>query len=110
MRWGLKIVSMVGIWSVFGIFIWGVDPRIVKDILIPNSYTPFWLILTVSIWYSTIVLGIKWWQGLIITMTIVGGLVMSMVGIMHWGLFAIIILTLIIESWYIYRSKYEKIN
>lgn len=110
MKGVLKIISLVGVWTIFGLFVYGVDPKMAIDILIPNSYSPFWALLGIALWYSLTLLGVKWWQGLIITMTIVGGLVMSMIGIMHWGLFAILILTLIIESWYIYRSKYEKIN
>jgi hypothetical protein len=75
----------------------------------PGSYFPFLLLLTTTIWYTLALFIKSAWKSLVLTLTIMMSIVLTMLQIMHVGLAIMILLTLSIESWYIYHSN-EKIH
>jgi len=38
------LLLMLSLWSILGLMVFGVDPELVKDILVPGLYLPFWLV------------------------------------------------------------------
>ena len=40
-----------------------------------------------------------------LSVTLMTGVILSMMGVMHWGLALTLLLTLVIESWYIYHKS-----
>lgn len=38
------VLLMIVLWSILGLMMFGVDPELVKDILIPGLFLPFWLV------------------------------------------------------------------
>lgn len=98
MLWGM-VVSMVLL----------VEPDLLKDIFIPGAYLPFFGLFGFTIWYTLAILIKSVWKSLFLTATIVGGLILSALGLMHMGLMIVLLLTFAIQSWYIYH-RHEKIN
>ncbi len=96
-----KVLSLVTLWGAVGAVVVLVEPELIRDILIPGAYLPFFLLLWIAIWYST--------RRLLITTTIMAGIILSTLKLMHWGLAVVLLLTLVIESWYIY-VRHEKIH
>lgn len=109
MKWIPKIISLILLWSIVVSTILFVDPELLKDIIIPGSYLPFLLLLTITLWYSIAIFIKSIWKSLVITLTIMLSIILSMIKIMHVGLLVVILLTLGTESWYIYHS-HEKIR
>ena len=109
MIWLVKAVSILLLWGLLAGMVVGIDPQTVKDVIVINSYSPFWILLFIAITYSVVVTGGKWWGGIIIGLTVILGGILSMLGIMYLGLLIVFILTLGIESWYIYTG-HEKIK
>jgi hypothetical protein len=109
MKWIPKIISLLLLWGAVAATIIYIDPELLKDIFIPNSYLPFLLLLTITIWYTLAVFIKSVWKSLVVTVTLMLAIVLSMFHIMYTGLAIVILLTLGIESWYIYHS-YEKIH
>lgn len=97
------------LWGAILLVVIYVEPELLKDVLIPESYLPFYLLLIIALWYTIAIFVRRVFASLILTITMVAGLVFSMLGLMHIGLALVILLTLVIESVYIYRS-YEKNN
>lgn len=40
-----------------------------------------------------------------LSVTLMAGVILSMMGVMHWGLALALLLTLVIEGWYIYHKS-----
>lgn len=104
-----KLISLIFLWGAVAFVVVYVEPGLLKDILIPGSYLPFFLLLSLALWYSTTWLARSVFYGMLLSLTILTGIILSMLQLMHWGLAIALALTLVIESWYIYRS-YEKIS
>lgn len=85
-----------------------VDPELIRDVLIPGSYLPFYVLLLLAIWYTLALITKTILLSLLLSATLVGSMVLTMLKLMHLGLAVVILLTLVIESWYIY-SSHEKI-
>ena len=101
MKWIPRILSRVFLWgAVAGVVVY-VEPELLRDIIIPGSYLPFFVLLEIALWHTT--------QSFWIATTIVLGVILSIMQLMHWGLAVALLLTLVIESWYIYL-RHEKIN
>ena len=96
MKWIIRIASLVVLWGAVGTVIWYVDPLLVRDVLIPSSYAPFFLLLWLALGYTV---------GVLLGTTMMVGVVLSAMGIMHLGLLIVLLLTLLIESWYIYKKR-----
>ena len=96
MKWIIRIASLVVLWGAVGAVIWYVDPLLVRDVLIPSSYAPFFLLLWLALGYTV---------GVLLGTTMMVGVVLSAMGIMHLGLLIVLLLTLLIESWYIYKKR-----
>ncbi len=105
MRWIPKIISLVTLWGATALVIIYVEPELLKDIVLPGSYLPFWLLLSFTLWYTLSIILHGMMKGLLISATIIGGLILSAMGVMHWGLLIVLLLTLAIESWYIYKKR-----
>lgn len=97
------------LWGALSAMIVFVEPDLLKDILIQNSYFPFVALLSITIWYTIAIIINSMSKSLILTFTIMLGVIMSMMKIMHIGLLLVLLLTLVIESWYIYH-RHEKIK
>ena len=109
MKWIPRILSLIFLWGAVAVVILKVEPELVRDVVIPGMYLPFYLLLAFSIWYTLALITKTMLMSLVMTITIVGGLILSMFGLMHWGLGLVLLLTLLMESWIIY-SKHEKIH
>lgn len=109
MKWIPKLISLILLWGAVAATIVYIDPELLKDIIIPDAYLPFLLLLTIAIWYTLAIFIKSAWKSLVMTMTLILTIVLSMLQIMHVGLAIVILLTLGIESWYIYTS-HEKIH
>lgn len=110
MKWIPKILSLVVLWgAVLVVFVY-IEPEMLKDIVWPNSYLPMLILLFVSIFYTFLLVVKKLWASLLMSLTIMLAIVLSMNGIMHIGLLIVILLTLIIESVYIYRGNEKNIT
>lgn len=109
MKWIPKILSLVFLWGSIILIIVFVEPELLRDVLIPNSYLPFFGLLTIALWYTLALITRFVVGGLILTLTIVGSLVLMMLQLMHWGLAVVLLLTFVMESWYIYH-RHEKIH
>ena len=103
------MISLFLLWGAVASTIIYIDPELLKDILIPGSYLPFLILLTITLWYGLAIFIKSPWKSLIMTLTMMLGIVLSMLQIMHAGLLVVILLTLATQSWYIYTS-HEKIN
>lgn len=101
MRWMPKVISLVVLWGAVLAVILFVEPELVRDIVIPGSYLPFFLLIFLAILYTS--------RSLLISLTVVGGIILSTLKLMHWGLALVLLLTLVIESWYTYKRD-EKIH
>lgn len=95
------------LWGAVAYIIVRVEPNLIKDIWIPGLYLPFFVIVSVALWYTIALFVHSFWQSLLLTMTIVLSLILSTLQLMFWGLALVLLLTLVIESWYIY-SNHEK--
>ncbi len=109
MRYIPKILSLIILWGVLVSMVMYLDPEIVKDVLVPGLYLPFFGILSFAIWYTLWIFLGSLFKSLLLATTVILGVVLSAAGLMHPGLAVVLVLTLVIESWYIYHS-YEKIN
>lgn len=109
MKWIPKILSLIFLWGALASVIWLIEPELIRDVMIPGSYLPFFLLLTMTLWYSLILVVKSGLASLVLTVTMVGGLVLNMMELMHWGLALVLLLTLVMESWYIYH-RHEKIH
>lgn len=102
-------MSLVLLWgSVIAVILF-IEPDLLKDILIPGSYLPLFGLITLAIWYTLALLIRSIWKSLLVTCTLVGGLALTTMKLMHIGLAFVLLLTLVTQSWYIYRS-HEKIK
>lgn len=97
------------LWGALGSVIVFIEPDLLKDIIIPGSYFPFFILLTITIWYSLAMFMKPAWKSLFPTTTVVIFAVLSTLNLMYPALAIMLLLTLVIESWYIYRS-HEKIK
>jgi hypothetical protein len=73
----------------------------------PGLYLPFMALVTIAVWYTIALFIRSFWQSLLLTMTLIIALILSTLQLMFWGLALVLLLTLGIESWYIY-SSHEK--
>lgn len=105
MKWLVRVVSLLLVWGLLVLFVVGVDPRTVRDVGVVGSYLPFWILVLLVLWYTLGLLTSRWLYGLLVAVTVVVGLILSMLQVMHIGLLLALGLTLIIESWYIYRKR-----
>jgi hypothetical protein len=105
MKWIPKIASLIVLWGAIGWVVIYIEPQLLKDIFIPGMYIPFYLLLLLAIWYSVSLIMRKILASFIFSIIIVGSLMLSMYKIMHIGLAIVILLTLVIESVYIYRHN-----
>jgi hypothetical protein len=104
MKWIPKIISLIFLWGSVAYIILYVDPDLLKDILIPGLYLPFFVMLTIALWYTIALLTKSAGKSLLITITLVGAIMLTTLKLMFAGLALVILLTLGIESWYIYKS------
>lgn len=109
MKWIPKLISLVCLWGAVAWIVIEVEPELLKDIILPGSYAPFFILVTVATWYSFAIFIRSFWKSLMLSITLVACLVLSAMGVMHPGLLITLLLTLGIESWYIYND-HEKIN
>lgn len=109
MKWIPKVLSLVMLWGAVASTVMLVEPDLLKDIFIPGIYLPFFGLLGFTIWYTLALLIKSIWKSLFLTVTIVGGLILSTLGLMHMGLMIVLLLTFAIQSWYIYHYN-EKAN
>ena len=109
MKWIPKILSLVFLWGAVASVVVFIDPAMLKDVLIPGTYLPFFILITIALWYTLAILTKSILASLVITLTIVAGIILTMLGLMHWGLAATLLLTLVMESWYTYH-RHEKIH
>jgi len=104
-----KLLSLISLWSAVGVVLVYVEPELIRDIIIHGLYLPFFGLLTLAIWYTLSLFLKSFFISLLFSMTIIAGLILTMLHLMHWGLLAVLLLTFLIESWYTY-NRYEKIN
>ena len=109
MAWIPKILSLICLWGVVATVILFVEPELLRDILIPNSYLPLFLLLTLTIWYTSAIFIKNAWKSLLFTINIVTYFVLSTLRLMYGALAIALLLTLGIQSWYIY-NRHEKNN
>ena len=109
MKWIPKILSLLCLWGALIAVTIFVEPDLLKDIFIQNSYFPYVALLGITIWYTIAVILKSMSKSLVLTTTIMLGIVLSMMKLMHIGLLFALLLTLVIESWYIYH-RHEKIK
>ncbi len=102
-------MSLTVLWGSLVVVIVYVDPLLLKDFFIPNSYSPFFVLLEIVIWYTLALIFKSPLKSLLVSSTIVLGIGLTVARLMHAGLIIVLLLTLCIESWYIYRS-HEKIK
>jgi len=95
----------VTLWGAVATVIIYVEPELLKDILLPGSYLPFWMLFGFALWYTLAILVQGIAKGLLLATTIMGGFILSAIGLMHWGLLSVLLLTLLSESWYIYKKR-----
>ena len=105
MKWIPRIFGLVALWGAVGATIMYIEPSLLRDVVIPGSYLPFFVLVTAAVWYSLALMTKSGLKSLWLSLTIVGGLVLSMLKLMHWGLMIALLLTLVIESWYIYHKS-----
>jgi hypothetical protein len=105
MAWLPKLLSLVFLWGAVAAVLLYVEPELLRDILIPDSYFPFFALLTLATWYTLTLILRSAFYGMIISITLLSALVLLMLQLMHWGLGIALALTLVIESWYIYRNE-----
>lgn len=95
------------LWASVAYVVAYVEPELLKDVGVPGSYLPFFVILWVAISYTLVLVLKSIRYGALLGSTIMVGVVATALKLMFWGLAVVVLLTLVIESWYIYRS-YEK--
>jgi apolipoprotein N-acyltransferase len=100
-----KIISLLFLWGAVGAIIIYIDPTLLKDVLIRGAYLPFFVLLFLTIWYTLGLVLHSIGKSLLLTTTIVVGLVLSALKLMNTEILIVLGLTLGIESWYIYRSN-----
>ena len=100
-------MSLFFLWGAVAYIIMYVEPALLKDILIPGMYLPFFGLFTIALWYTIALFVRSLGKSLLLTMTIVAALILSTLQLMFWGLALVLLLTLVSESWYIY-SSHEK--
>lgn len=103
-------MSLVVLWGAVSIVFVYVEPEMLKDIIWPNTYLPMLILLFVSIFYSFLLIIKQLLTSLLMSLTIMLAIVLAMNQIMHIGLILVILLTLIIESVYIYRGNEKNIT
>ncbi len=72
----LKIVASLSLWGVVTSVVWLVDPAIIKDVLIPNSYLPMIILVGIASAYSASLVVSGWKVGVVV------GFVMVLVGLL----------------------------
>lgn len=86
-----------------------IEPELLRDVVIPGTYLPFIVLVTITVLYTFVVFTETLSVSLMFTGTIILGLVLTILKLMHWGLILVLLLTLVMESWYTYH-RHEKIN
>ncbi len=109
MRYIPKLLSLLFLWGAVALVILFVEPTLLRDILIPGSYFPFFVLLTLALWHTLTLIVRSVFYSLLMSITLISGIILSMSQLMHWGLALTLLLTLVIESWYIYH-RHEKIH
>lgn len=109
MKWFLRIFGLLLLWGVVVAIVVMVDPELLRDVLIPYSYLPFYLALSLALWYSLLLVVGSIFLSFVMMITLVVALILSSLKLMYPGLAITLLLTLVIESWYIYR-RHEKIK
>jgi hypothetical protein len=74
----IKILSVISLWGVVASVVWLVDPEIIKDVLIPNSYLPMIFLVGIASSY-TAYQWIEGWKLVVVTvfvMVLVGMLLL----------------------------------
>ena len=102
-----KILSLLFLWGMIASTVLFVDPALLRDVGIPGTYLPFFGLLLLTVWYTLALVLHSAGKSLLLSVTIILGLVLTTLKLMHWGLLAALGLTLGIESWYIY-PRHEK--
>lgn len=101
MKWIPRIMAILLLWGSLGATIIYVEPALIRDLIIPGSYLPFFIILHIALWYTI--------KNFWIASTLLLGIILSTMQLMHWGLVIALLLTLVMESVYIYH-RHEKIH
>jgi glycerol-3-phosphate acyltransferase PlsY len=96
---------MLGLWGAVALVIVYIDPQLLKDILIPGLYLPFYILVLIALWYTISLVTKNILHSLIMSLIFITALMLSMFKLTHVGLIAVILLTLVIESVYIYRHN-----
>lgn len=101
----MKLCSLLLLWGMVGGMVGFVEPELIRDVIIPGSYLPLVGLVWITLGYSALLVTHSWLGALVLSLTMMAGIVLSMLGLMHWGLFMTLLLTLVIESWYIYKQR-----
>ena len=94
-------------WGAVAYIIVRVEPSLLKDVFVPGLYLPFFGLVSIALWYTIALFIRSFWQSLLLTVTVMLAMILTTLQLMFWGLALVLLLTLVIESWYIY-SSHEK--
>jgi hypothetical protein len=100
-----KVISLLCLWGVIAAVVVYVDPSLLENVLVLGAYLPFFGLLLLTVWYTLGLVMRSATKSFLITVTIIAGLMLNTLKLMHWELGIALGLTLVIESWYIYRSN-----
>ena len=91
MKFAVKILALLMLWGVVGAVVIFIDPQLLKDLLIPNTYIAFVLIVMAACFYSLWLIFHKLITVATITILIGLGLQLAVLGIMTLFLMCVLI-------------------
>ena len=85
------LIFIILLWAAFGFIVYFVDPPIVRDILVPGAYLPFFANLFLALFLTLAFIFANTRRGLITSMGITSFLILRMSGLGNWLNLALII-------------------
>src|SRR5688572_9198475 len=97
MQWILKVLGLLGLWSIVVGIIVLVDPLLVRDVGIPGLYLPLLVALFFALWYSALLIFHKGSIAILIASLITLSVILSILHLMFWfvGIGIVLLLSVI---------------
>ena len=68
-------------WTTFGLMIFFVEPELIKDILIPGLYLPFFINLFLALFFTLAVIFVNSRKGFLISLSVISFLILRLFGL-----------------------------
>ena len=104
----LKGIAILSVWGLWTYLVFAIDPDLVRDIGWNNSYLPFYVLLTLAISYTIIMVFRSLLQAIMITVGTIMILIALQLGILT-PIVAVGIITFLLAGWWLSGKSHAKV-